>query len=141
MVWPVLPKLSTNCALKVTPSFWLGRILRRAPLRSILGTYVCFLLVHFDDFVAHNLFSLAYVLITLLPNLFLSYKTSLITFIYLFFTFPDLPRLSFIVSHPIFSPSHLLFDSSLSDIIGKGGANIRSIQDFTGVKLSIPQVS
>jgi KH domain len=34
------------------------------------------------------------------------------------------------------------FDSPsyIKDIIGKGGANIRAIQDFTGVKLAIPQV-
>jgi KH domain len=30
--------------------------------------------------------------------------------------------------------------SYIKDIIGKGGANIRAIQDFTGVKLAIPQV-
>ena len=31
--------------------------------------------------------------------------------------------------------------SYLSEIIGKSGANIRAIQEFTGVKLAIPQVS
>ncbi len=36
---------------------------------------------------------------------------------------------------------YALYCSYLSEIIGKGGLNIRAIQDFTGVKLNVPQVT
>jgi transcription antitermination factor NusA-like protein len=47
-----------------------------------------------------------------------------------------------IIAGEDFQESHMMVHPSyLADIIGKGGANIRAIQDATSVKLVIPQVT
>lgn len=45
------------------------------------------------------------------------------------------------VNHKLKIFSLFVIVSYLSEIIGKGGLNVRAIQDFTGVKLSVPQVN